>query len=315
MLKPLVLILTISRRLVVKRAITSSLTGISAMEQMIHSVIAVEEESSAADENGDVSIMLPLERCEGGGSCVRFVMEGNIFPFTGTSMKRASYVRAIVDTGSPYMIVPEAKVKDSVDIALSTSTNWMPPMRSIRRKLSSYNPKLSSLTRICDFDVDPISFFLKSAYPPTFDIYGSKEGKIDWRVAPAIFRSESVHSIESSGYIFGITDDVLSEESGGALLGLVKQSNKSTSKVNIRPTWLEQVRLYQGGVVNRKALEVKSFRIDTPDRQLILSSNSLISESANNVLALTDLRPLGDFVDHYACVVNEIFKILLGKSF
>eukprot|EP00816_Leptocylindrus_hargravesii_P005188 CAMPEP_0196812824 /NCGR_PEP_ID=MMETSP1362-20130617/31669_1 /TAXON_ID=163516 /ORGANISM="Leptocylindrus danicus, Strain CCMP1856" /LENGTH=414 /DNA_ID=CAMNT_0042188747 /DNA_START=102 /DNA_END=1346 /DNA_ORIENTATION=+ len=284
---------------------TAYLMGMSGMEQMtmIQSVTAVE----TSDEYGGFSIVLPLEACEGGGSCVRFVMEGDTFLFAGRNMKSNAYIRAIVDTGSPYLIVPEAKIKDSVDIALNECSECAPSNKSKRYIFRNSNPQFSSRSRVDDFDADPISFFLKSAYPPTFDIYGSKEGKIDWRTAPVSFRSGDIHSVDSSGYVFGITDEVLSEESGGALLGLVKQSNKSTTKVDIRPTWLEQVRLYRGDVGNENALEVKSFRIDTPRRQLTISSKSLIPESSANALALIDLRPLGDFVDHYACVINELY--------
>ena len=56
-----------------------------------------------------------------------------------------------------------------------------------------------------------------------------------------------------------------------------------------------------------KLSEVASFQLNYPDKSLTLSTQSMISSAdASSAFNLIDLRLLGDFVEHYACRVEEV---------
>ena len=142
-----------------------------------------------------------------------------------------------------------------------------------------------------------------SEYSPTAEIYGSQLGQIDWKRVPISFRFQS----KTQPIVLGLMDNILTEESGGSLLGLIRYNNpKPSDKVELRPTFLEQQSFLQNNNDNKK--EVSSFRLDFPNKKLILSSsnNLILRTNKSNRIPLIDLRKYGDFVDHYACVVNEI---------
>lgn len=314
-----------------------------------------------SNEEEVVSVVLPLERCGGGCNCVRVL----IFPSSNDEQQRQSsqrsgltlqeeaftptfrLYRAIVDTGSPYLVIPnEQEDDDDVDDG---------------------------------FSLDP------SKYPSTRDVYGTKEGLILWKTSPRIkFSDDRIRVINSSSgkeklnkekkkqnqddydagngsngrIVMGVLDKTLTAESGGTLLGLVKYNNLNTHKIQIRPTALEQIRLVEQerlAIVQQQSSDqrqnkpvcnddkqqknppigskkkqksdtstlgdITSFTIDSPNSQLILRSGGkeiptatatpgksllLPSYAAAKFMPLVDLRPLGDFVDHYVCLVDEI---------
>ena len=128
-----------------------------------------------------------------------------------------------------------------------------------------------------------------SGYSPTEDIYGSQRGIIEWRQGYVQMRDERL----SKTAIFGVLDKELTAEVGGPLLGLVKRTNPSSQKVQLRPTFSEQ------------GQEVGSFSIDSPGRLLTLAGGQpLIPKNAKDVIPLIDLRQYGDFVEHFACMVG-----------
>jgi hypothetical protein len=91
-------------------------------------------------------------------------------------------------------------------------------------------------------------------------------------------------------------DDQLEVETGGTLLGLVKHPNPPRQQDFYRPTWLQQVQFRDGS-------SVRSFSIDP--ESLVLSSKSLLDERLP-LIPLIDLRPLGDFIEHYCFVVKKL---------
>ena len=239
---------------------------------------------TTAITDDDEAVTLPLEYCKGGVSCVRLtVYEGQqqqqIDDHLPSAPPRYRIYRVIVDTGSPYLVLSSSKQ----DIIFSTEEEepW-------------YNKKNS----------DNLFFrFSDSEYSPTSEIYGSQLGKIDWKRVSISFRFQS----KTQPVVLGLMDNVLTEESGGSLLGLIRYNNpKPSSKVEKRPTFLEQQSILQNNHDNKKT--ISSFRLDYPNKKLTLSStnNLILQTNKNNRFPLIDLRKYGDFVDHYACVVKEI---------
>mmetsp|Transcript_12107 Transcript_12107/g.15789 ORF Transcript_12107/g.15789 Transcript_12107/m.15789 type:complete len:448 (+) Transcript_12107:63-1406(+) len=246
----------------------------------------------------DVSkVVLPMETCEGGCNCIRFVAEN-------PSGEAAAYFRAIVDTGSPFLIIPSAQVSDAVlDACFDGEERWwkrlLPRNRLGRQKL------------VDDF------FPLDPKFPPTVDVYGSQQGNIQWRTVSRIkYRDERLrHRINndnpsSLGLTFGVMDDALSDESGGALVGLVKKWKMDTTKAAVRPSWLEQLEIGNNSDQENREYHhgIRSFSVDSPRKTLTLSSESLIKGANKScTMRLADLREWGDFVDHYACYIKELY--------
>lgn len=133
-----------------------------------------------------------------------------------------------------------------------------------------------------------------SGYPPTEEIYGSASGFLDWKQARLDFRSQPKLSSQST--ILAMMDGQLNRETGGTLLGLVKYPNPPRQLDCYRPTWLQQVQFKDGS-------SVSSFSID--QKFLTLSNKSLMQSHVPRI-PLVDLRPLGDFIEHYNCRVHEI---------
>ena len=246
-------------------------------------VVALDSESN--NKKPFYKAVLPLERV-GGCNCIRCVLTSS------NSSEDNLYIRAIVDTGSPYLILP------SRDLSFISNEN--------------------------DFPLVP-------SFPPTKDVYGSIGGYIDWRSAtsaqfprdPSIV-SYNIYDKKESDFVFGVMDDKLSEEAGGALIGLIRNWNDlsyESGKVQPRPSLLQQLRVMS---VNESVDEdlpykdmrsqndfelISSFTIDSLNQKLVLSTLSQISEDEAKAMPLIDLRmpPWGDFVDHYACLVNELY--------
>ena len=141
---------------------------------------------------------------------------------------------------------------------------------------------------------------LDAGYPPTEEIYGSASGFLDWKQARLDFRSQPRLSSQST--ILAVMDGQLNRETGGTLLGLVKYPNPPRQQDFFRPTWLQQVQFKDGS-------SVSSFSID--QKCLTLSNKSLLQQHVPRI-PLVDLRPLGDFIEHYNCQVDKI--ILDGKQ-
>lgn len=232
-------------------------------------------------------ITLPLELASGGTFCIRCT----VFDSNKNSFQ---VYRTIVDTGSPYLVLPFAG-NDSG-----------------RKKQQRFTK---------DDDVISLS---PSDYPTTSEIYGSVTGNIDWKLASYSFRDPrlqirqySSQEITSAGVI-GVLDEALTNEAtgGGAiqpygLLGLIQNSNPEADKTRFpdpRPTFFEQECIVDednNGSSNTEYRRIKSFCMHAPLRELTFSTESLINDQSD-AMSLFDLRKYGDFVDHYAVKVKAI---------
>jgi hypothetical protein len=218
------------------------------------------------------SVKFKLEECNGGTSCVRFLVNDK----DGTSKR---VYLAAVDTGSPYLVLSGSGLQST--------------------KESSGSLKPISLS--------------PSVYGATNEVYGMENGTLEWKDAQVLFRSQP--RLSSTNTILGFMDDLdpLKSETGGTLLGLIKHPNPPRQERNYRPTWLEQVVLPDGS-------DVTSFSIDR--ESLVLSNQSLISKQKDrhisSAISLVDLRPLGEYVEHYVFQVKELCldgKCITSRSF
>lgn len=309
---------------------------------------------SPDDSMTEWTITLPLERCSGGTNCVRVSVRGQPKQRGKAIVRPKRIYRMIVDTGSPYLTIPkdfrqeksQSPYFNTVLEYSSLSINDEDSSNSVNQQNQLFfdNQILDYVLNSFFSDIEgDVPFSLEeSIYKPTQDIYGSKLGLIEWKKSPITFRNDrivtsKITETEIHGKAFeenikfslvlGVLDKTLSKESGGPLLGLVKNSNPATNKVQLRPTFLDQIRIlpmYNAGEENNDR-EITSFQIDSPGNRLTFLAQkdasliALENEDNVNIIELCDLRPLGDFVDHYAFIVDELslnYKeyILTSKS-
>ena len=135
-------------------------------------------------------------------------------------------------------------------------------------------------------------------------------GRVDWLTGDLAF-GETELGMEADGrlflrlifearqraggpVVFGAADRNVMGQSGGALLGLIRDVNRepisTIPQAELRPTALTQ-------------LGLSAFCIDAPRRTLTLSSTPLIG-AANDALPLVDPRPYCDGVEHVCCRVD-----------
>lgn len=228
----------------------------------------------------DEVLHLPLQTTVGGVLTTGVFIDGEPF-------------RLIVDTGSPYLVVP-------LDECAS-----QPP------RLSSYG---------C---AEP-GQFRASAYPTTTEQYGSGvllgPGRMQWLSGDVSFGEPELQRAGDGRFsvtlrfrqagrvggelVFGGADRNVMFQSGGALLGLIREVNRdpelsSYPVANLRPTALAQ-------------LKMSSFRLDAPGRTLTLSGAPLIGPTAD-ALPLEDARAWGDGVDHACCRVDNDELVVNGR--
>eukprot|EP00571_Detonula_confervacea_P011135 CAMPEP_0172309236 /NCGR_PEP_ID=MMETSP1058-20130122/9584_1 /TAXON_ID=83371 /ORGANISM="Detonula confervacea, Strain CCMP 353" /LENGTH=457 /DNA_ID=CAMNT_0013021823 /DNA_START=387 /DNA_END=1763 /DNA_ORIENTATION=+ len=268
-------------------------------------------------------ITLPLEPASGGTFCVRFTVFASddaskprqIFGSRARNLEDSFRVyRAIVDTGSPYLVLPS-----------------FGPETKKRRFLEWTKTAYASTQEMED------SLWLSnSEYPSTEEIYGAVKGQINWKLSRYMFRdprlqirpnsngdSQYLSTLPNSNMpnasgVVGVLDDALTNEATGggmikpyALLGLIQNSNPNADRNRFpdpRPSFLEQecITTDHGDTSTaNEEYQIKSFSINGPLRELTLSTKSMIPATAP-AMPLVDLRTVGDFVDHYAVVVDSI---------
>lgn len=295
------------------------------------------------DDSSLWKLTLPLERYYGGTNCIRLSIPGKPQQYRGRNIRPIRVYQLIVDTGSPYLVIPnDLKMKETEhrqhwfrtiieDLSFSNEVNndnLLPGERLIRNLFDSLF--------IVDDDIENVPFKLsQSVYEPTQDIYGSQLGFIEWkqssiscrnnRLVPSLITGKDGNDPTRS-IVLGVLDEELTKESGGPLLGLVKNSKGdiSTDKVQLRPTFLDQVRLLSSSNIDETEREITSFRIDSTNMEFTMlaqkEGTSLISDNAQNVINLCDLQSFGDFVDHYAFFIDKLSlnngeQIITSKTF
>eukprot|EP00956_Cyclotella_meneghiniana_P011759 scaffold16521_cov66-Cyclotella_meneghiniana.AAC.22 len=249
------------------------------------------EESISADEVNPITVTLPLEPASGGTFSIRCTL------YDDRSDGLRIY-RAIVDTGSPYLVLPSTELVNSnplfPDLLGSSLTNFFSGLG-----FNNINNEKGLLTT--------------SEYLPTEEIYGSVKGRIDWKLADYKFRDPQLQIASSLRRgVVGVLDYQLTAESTGgsdadayALLGLIQNNNPNADRSRFpdsRPTFLEQQRIK---LSSTDESSINSFSLNGPAQELKLSTSTLIT-SDDNVMPLIDLRQFGDFVDHYAVLVDSL---------
>ena len=265
---------------------------------------------SAAISAG-IQVELPTEASPGGTSSVRLTLMGKettVSPrrkkYSGQGIRMVPYqvVRMVVDTGSPYLVAADGAATNCVIASGFISVGE--DDASFQNNL--FDALLSSFSEDDEEDTNAFEF-MQSDYDATEEICGSQTGQIFWKGATVKFRDPKLVSSSPSGQVvLGVLDEALAAESGGPLLGLVKRSNAGSTKIQRRPTLLEQIRIASPD--NPTLLsEVASFRLDYPNKALTLSTQAMLPPAdVTKSFDLVDLRPLGDFVEHYACLVEEV---------
>ena len=242
------------------------------------------------------STIIPLERSSGGTNSIRATLS---YEPTTSLFGTRTYIpkkvfKLIVDTGSPYLVISDGMEYTSfVDEVINTNAD--------QKRFPSILEFVGGILE--GAGIDNFQYNLKSSgYDATEEIYGSQKGNIAWKESYIQMRDDRL----SKNVVLGVLDNELTNEAGGPLLGMVKFSNSQSEKVQLRPTFLEQ------GCNGKNC--ISSFMIDSPNRELLLvSGKSLLPPGTNSVIPLVDLRPLGDFVEHYACQVQSL--ILNGIEF
>ena len=275
-------------------------------------------------DDSPVTISLPLEPASGGTFCVRCtVFDSNdgssVVSSASDYASNFRIYRAIVDTGSPYLVLPSSGI-ETESITKSSRLPSFSLIDAFRYFGFSFLEEEKSLS------------LSNSEYPPTQEIYGSVKGQIDWKMAQYSFRDPRLNvstntningllnqsaspSAQTSAGVVGVLDDVLTNEATGggimepfALLGLIRNSNQNADKIRFpdpRPTFFEQECITNDIDSKGHELKVQSFSLNGPLRELSLSTGSLIPDSAS-AMPLVDLRPYGDFVDHYAVLLDSV---------
>lgn len=261
--------------------------------------------------NAPISIALPLEIASGGTFCIRCTVFASNHADSKRSLESTHYdsdfrvYRAIVDTGSPYLVFPSSELEIDASNAVV----------SLLGAMSILNGNRNSLWEISD-------------YAPTEEVYGAVTGEINWKRSHYRFRDprlaiskDAVNSIPStknlkqSTGIVGVLDKGLTNEATGggalepfALLGLIRENNPNADRNRFpapRPTFFNQACITSENDEEGKEFRVQSFSLDGPNRLLTLSTGSLISDVVPS-MQLVDLRIYGDFVDHYAVLVEKV---------
>lgn len=195
----------------------------------------------------------------------RFGSEG-VFTVNFTVDARQGPYRAIVDTGSPFLIVPSV-----------CSSQWG-------------CGRLSSET---DLSIFKDAQGLPSLH--TVESYGGQEYDTDWKQGDLKFQGATA-SLASSlssqrttfrNVIFGSVGEDVLRRPGGVFLGLVK-----TKARDVKPTLLGQ-------------LGYNAFRMDMALETLTLSRQPLLT-TADDAVPLVDLLFLGSPVRHYAARVKRL---------
>jgi len=235
-----------------------------------------------------ITITLPLELSSGGTFSVRIIF---------TSDKSLEVYKAIVDTGSPYLVLPSSNDNNKPGI-----------LEQIMMNIASAANDDSSL------------LLSQSKYSPTEEVYGAVTGNINWKLGKFSFRDDRLQITDSSTFgVVGVLDEALTNEATGggayeplALLGLIRNNNPNRRPrfPEARPTFLDQECIISDDASDdstNKQYRIKSFSLDgRPSRELTLSTQSLIPSATTSVMELVDLRTVGDFVDHYAVLVESI---------
>ncbi len=266
-------------------------------------------QSKGVDALSEWKVTLPLERFTGGTNCIRISLFGQPKRIGKRILRPKRVYRCIVDTGSAYLVIPQYKNEDSLyPYYFSTILEDLTPKTENKSEPKIFEYVLNRIFGRDTFYDENVPFELEtSIYNPTEEIYGSQLGLIEWKQGTVILRDDRLVALHQST-ILGVLDEALANECS-VLVGFVKNTNSLSQKVDLHPTFFEQIGMQSLSPETMERREITSFQIDSPNKQLTLLANkdiSLIPEDANNLIDLINLQPLGDFIEHYAFIVDEL---------
>lgn len=278
-------------------------------------IVSNSEDTSIGSTNQPVIVTLPMEPASGGTFCIRCTLFASGNDDTSTTSLLGNLLnvpletsfqlyRAIIDTGSPYLVLPSSGLETNL---LSNDGHSRFSLAHVIQSFGTLFPSNN--------DGGSLGLLTSSEYQPTKEVYGSVTGQINWKLANYMFRDPRLQiNTKTAAGLVGVLDDALTNEATGrgvlepyALLGLIKQNNPQRRDrfPDPRPTFFEQECIIASTFDGRSESQVKSFCVNGPMEELTLSTGSLIDRE-DKVMPLVDLRPYGDFVDHYAVLVDSI---------
>lgn len=293
------MVMPLDRRTILSSILSSSITlpaKCTNKDDVLPVYVKDNDSASSCSSYEPWSAIIPLERSSGGTNSIRATLS---YEPTTSLFGTRTYIpkkifKLIVDTGSPYLVISDGMEYTSfVEEVINTNVD--------QKRSPAILEFIGGILE--GVGIDNFQYNLKSSgYNSTEEIYGSQKGNIAWKESYIQLRDDRL----SKNVVLGVLDNELTKEAGGPLLGLVKRSNSQSEKVQLRPTFFGQ------GCDGKNC--ISSFRIDSPNRELLLvSGKSLIPPVTNSVIPLVDLRVLGDFVEHYSCNVQSL--ILNGIEF
>lgn len=252
-------------------------------------------------------LVIPLDKIDG-IYYVKYVIGGALF-------------RAIVDTGSPFLIVPSICTRQWGGCRV----RYLPTEAS--SKTGRQSNALAESAAEGNLSADPSSYELPimvnngvkladTKLSPTVEIFGGQDYDVDWKMADVSFPALSpmptavastdrnlpqsqLSSVILKDVIVGQAGLDIMRPPGGVFFGLIKDTRS-----NIRPSFLSQTNF-------------RSFKLDTSTNTLTLSKTSMIMPATKLndpfplvqdriVVPLIDLRSFGDPVCHYAAKVSKL---------
>eukprot|EP00980_Cylindrotheca_fusiformis_P004931 scaffold1051_cov119-Cylindrotheca_fusiformis.AAC.6 len=230
----------------------------------------------ASNVVGEQSISVPL-KFVGGSYLVYYRVEANVF-------------RAVLDTGSPFLMIPG-----------SCSANT-------RAKAGCYREQ-----------------GIPSGLDTTVEIFDGFEGEVEWRKAPFAFVNATGSMIvPSPEFIFGVADDGIMNGPGGVFFGLIKktdakirpsflgQTDVTSFTIDLRNTESDQLLAAESSAEATAATTVDAISSEGP--QSVFPSSPSLTLSTTPQLASSDYIPMtadlrktyGDPVGHYVCKASSI---------
>ena len=214
----------------------------------------------SADADADASITIPLQ------------YEPKLCAYTVSYVVGDTKFGAIVDTGSPFLVVPH--------------TSCTPDYKWGCYRAEESHP---------------------SGLAPTYERFVGNEGMMEWREGKFAF-SNTISTVsnlavlfpQSSSMIFGVVSESLLDGTGGLFLGLVKETNSW-----IRPSFLGQsdVRAFKVDLREKEGVD-KSLTLYGGSRQ---QQQEISNPSYDAIPLVRDLnKRFGDATIHYVGVASSL---------
>ena len=239
-----------NKMIVSRRASIASLLATTILPQYL----AIAADISSNNEKAIPSLTIPLQ------------YQPKLSAYTVSYQVGKSQFGAIIDTGSPFLLVPAAS-----ETSCSPEYQW-----------GCFHPEESR----------------KTSLEPTLERFDGNEGLVEWREGPFSFDIQSM-LFPKSLMTFGVISESLMDGPGGIFLGLVKNTDS-----RIRPSFLGQSNVSAFKVDLREREGIKSLTLYGPSTDV--SSSNLPNEQDAIPLVRDLNKRFGDPTIHYVGVASSI---------